>query len=216
MKLFSTVLFLICASTSHLVAEAEYRTFESSDGATIEATVIEASATSVTIQRRDGREFKDVPLERFSAKDRRYVREWRKAQEKAILDANLQFDSRVKVTVQKGEDDDKNDYGDIDDRVVQFEPGIVADNDEKELTFRNVKGTLVMIGRGVIERDSYVILNKQDFTIDFIPRERTRWQGNRFQCRYDPDYGGFEYAGYLVVLRDKQGNPAIIKGSKSI
>ena len=216
MKHILYLLTLLMVVFSLMSAAPEYRVFESTDGATIEAIVIEASVTTVTIQRKDGKEFKNVPLDRFSVNDRKYVREWREAKEKAIFDANLEFDSQVKITVLKGEDDDKNNYGDIDDRVVHFEPTVIAESNEKELTFRDVKGTLVIIGKGVIEKDSHVILNKQDFTIDMIPRERTRWEGSKFQCRYDPDFGGFEYEGYLVILRNKQGQPVIIKASRSV
>ncbi len=197
------------------IAQEAYREFTSSDGATIEATVVDASAIAVTIRRKDGSEFKDVPLSRFSAQDRKYVRGWRDARKQAVEDADLTHDSRIRITVKKGKDDDMNNYGDIDDRVIVFEPGIVADNEEKELTFRNVQGTLVIIGSGVIEKDSYVVLSKQDFVIDLIPREQTRWEGDLFQCRYDPDYGGFDYAGYLLVLKNKAGHNVVVKASKS-
>lgn len=193
----------------------DYREFKSTDGATIEAVVVEASFTSVTIRRKDGREFKNVSLDLFTSEDRRYVREWLKAQEKAVSDADLNFDSRVKITVQKGVDDDMNSYGDIDDRVIDFAPGVVVDSEEIELTYRNVKGTLVIVGRGVIEKDRYVVLDKQNLVMDMMPRERSRWEGDRFQCRYDPDYGGFEYEGYLIVFRNKAGKVVLTKGSKS-
>ena len=45
--------------------DAEIRPFSSSDGMTIEAELVEASEEKVTIRRRDGMLFKDVPLSRF-------------------------------------------------------------------------------------------------------------------------------------------------------
>jgi len=33
--------------------------------------------------------------------------------------------------------------------------------------------------------------------------------------RYDPDYGGFEYEGYLVVLRNRNNEIVACKASKS-
>ena len=215
MKKLIPIVFFIAFCFQLLLAEVEYRVFESADGATIEATIVDATAVTVTIKRRDGREFKNVPIERFSVADRKYVREWRDAQREAVSNADITAESRIQVSVLKGQDDDKNNYGDIDDRIVGFSPGIVADSDEKDLTFKNVKGTLVFVGRGVIEDDAHVILSRQEVTLDFIPREQTRWQGKRFQCRYDPDFGGFEYAGYLLVLRNKSGKVVFVKGSKS-
>lgn len=55
-------------------AESDYRVWTSSDGIEIEARLIEATETSVNIQKRDGRKF-DVPLEKLSAADVTWVEE---------------------------------------------------------------------------------------------------------------------------------------------
>ena len=218
MRYLPEILFLFTgfASCFPLIAYgSDYRKFKNTDGATIEAIIVDATYTTITIRRKDGREFKDVSLERFSVEDRRFVRKWIDKQAKAISDADLTHESRVDVTVKRGVDEDMNNYGDIDDRIIEFKPGIVVDNQEIEQTFQNVEGELVIVGRGVIEKDSYVILNKQTFSVTLNPRERTRWYGDPFKCKYDPDYGGFEYAGYLVVLKNKAGQIMITKASKS-
>ncbi|MEN8792445.1 MAG: hypothetical protein ACN4GF_10785 [Lentimonas sp.] len=208
---------LVCLLYASLVFAGEaYRSFTSTDGATIEATIIACDyPDNISIRRRDGSEFKKVPLDRFSDADRRYVREWVDAQKKLIDDADLTSASRLSVSVLKGVDEDMNNYGDIDDRVIKFKPGVVVESDEKDLTFRRVKGVLVMVGRGVLQKDSYVILDRQHFTLDILPGEKTRWTGNGFTSRYDPDYGGFEYAGYVLVLKNKAGHNVIVKASKS-
>lgn len=206
---------LILAGFSPLSAEPEYRKFKSTDGATIEAKIVSATPVSITIVRKDGKTFKDVPLERFSSGDRKFAREWRDAQAKAVSDADLTSGSKIKVTVKKGQDENMNSYGDIDDKVIEFKPGVIVENEDKDLTFRNVKCTLAIVGKGVVEKDVFVILEKQDFELDLIPREEASWSGKPFKCTYDPDYGGFEYAGYVMVLKNKAGAPTIIKASKS-
>lgn len=207
--------FALCSSIS--LASEDYRTFTSQDGATIEAKITACDYPhTVSIQRRDGSEFKDVSLSLFSIEDRGYARKWVDAQKKLKDDADLTSEAKIDISVHKGRDEDMNDYGDVDDRVITFEPGLVIDSRERNLTYQNVKGTLVVIGRGIIQDKTYAILDKQDFVVTIRPLEQARWDGKAFSCRYDPDYGGFEYSGYLLVLRNKAGQITIIKGSKSV
>ena len=204
--------FIFC---SLKLAGGDFREFSNSDGVRIEAEVLEATATAITIRRQDGKVFKDVPLERFCEADRKYVRKWLADKKERLDNADISADSKVKLLFLKGKDDEMNDYGDIDDRIVKFEPEVVITSEEKIVTYPDVEGTFVVVGQGIIEDDQYTILNKQDFSIRVSPREKSRWEGESFECRYDPDYGGFEYGGYLLVIRNRAGNIVLTKASKS-
>lgn len=132
----------------------------------------------------------------------------------------LTADSRIKVFVKSSRDDDLNEKGDPDNREVEYEPALTFDNEEKDLSFKNVRGTLVFIGESVLSNREMHILYKEDFSVDLPADTRIRWEGEPFTNVYD-DYAkngsafGAEYEGYLLVLRDKEGNVAYIKASKS-
>lgn len=207
--------YLILSFMPLTVALGEYRVFTSPDGAQIEAEVVSADESSLTIRMRDGRMFKNVAHDRFSAEDRKYIRSWLKQQADLVDNADLTADADIRISFLKGKDDDKNNYGDIDDRIVKFEPEIVLESLDYKKTYSDVSGTLVVVGQGVINSKQYAILSKQKFDLSVKPRDRARWIGKAFECRYDPDYGGFEYGGYLVVLRNRAGEIVMTKASKS-
>ena len=204
--------FIFC---SLKLAGGDFREFSNSDGVRIEAEVLEATATVVTIRRQDGKVFRDVPLERFCKADRNYVKQWLANKKELQDNADISADSKVKLFFMKGRDNDMNDYGDIDDRILNFEPAVVITSEEKIVSYPDVEGTFVVVGQGVVRDDQYTILNKQDFSIGVFPRQKSRWEGESFECRYDPDYGGFEYGGYLLVIRNRAGNIVLTKASKS-
>jgi hypothetical protein len=212
----SFILFLLLPSLL-LQAEGDYRTFTNDMGSTIEAKITEASDQgSVTLERRDGRTFKDVDITLFSNADQKYINKWRKKQAAKYDDADLKPDSRIALNVLKKTTDNMNDYGDIDDRIVSFQPSVVADNQEVRFSFKSVQGTLIIIGENIMDNREYVILNRQNFKLNLPKTEKVRWDGSPFECRYDPDYGGFEYGGYLVALKNKAGKVVQVKASKSI
>ncbi|MEM1221285.1 MAG: hypothetical protein AAGH40_00870 [Verrucomicrobiota bacterium] len=207
----------IFSLTICMVQGSEFRTFTSADGVEIEAKLVEISRDGkVTITDRNGEDYDELPLELFSMEDRRYIREWEKKQQELIDNADVTSDSPLRISFLKGRDDDMNDYGDIDDRIVTFEPEVVIENQDYKRTFRDISGTVVTIGQGILGEKEYVILDKQKFNLTARPREKGRWTGIGFECRYDPDYGGFEYGGYLIVLRNRAGEIVMTKGSRSV
>ena len=149
----------------------------------------------VTIRRDDGRLFRDVPISFFSDADRKFIRKWKQDQIAALDNADIQEDSKVRVTVGTGRDSDFNNYGDIDDQIVGFKPKVSFYNEETLETFTEVDCTLVYIGEHVLNSRVYSVMNKQQFTVDLPPREKIEWFGGEFQQRYDPDYAGYKYEG---------------------
>jgi hypothetical protein len=92
--------------------------------------------------------------------------QWAKDEGKGFSQADLDADARITVTVLQGQDDDFNDYGEIDDHVVQFELQVILDSDGKDRTFTQVQGVLVMIGQGYLRKSEYVVLKRQEFSLD--------------------------------------------------
>ena len=100
----------ICAINNHLSA----RTFTSEEGVTIEAEIISVDPRDrATLRRDDGQLFRDVPIEFFSDSDRKYIRKWRQDQLNALKNAEISKESRVRITVGTGRDDDFNEYDDL-------------------------------------------------------------------------------------------------------
>ena len=220
--LFKKWILLSCSvalllSAPAWVSAADYRTFKNDAGVELEAEVLSCeTGESATVRRRDGKVFKNVSWSLFSAEDRKYLMQWAKAEAKKFSQADLDADARITVTVLKGQDDDFNDYGDIDDHVVQFEPRVIIDSDEKDRTFTEVQGVLVMIGQGYLRKSEYVVLKRQEFTLDIPARDEVRWTGKPFKCSYDPDYGGYRYGGYVLVLKNRAGQIVFTKSSKTL
>ncbi|MEM8953432.1 MAG: hypothetical protein AAGD22_04695 [Verrucomicrobiota bacterium] len=79
--LISLTLTILLASPT--LAEADdFRTFTSSDGKSLEAKLIAATATEATIIREDGKEF-TLPLSRLSTDDQAYITTWSEEQKNA-------------------------------------------------------------------------------------------------------------------------------------
>ncbi|MEM7672024.1 MAG: hypothetical protein AAF212_01670 [Verrucomicrobiota bacterium] len=61
-----------------------------------------------------------MPIEFFSDQDRKFIRDWKAQQQKALDNANITANSWVRISVGTNRDSEFNDYGDIDDQVVQI------------------------------------------------------------------------------------------------
>ena len=73
-----------------------------------------------------------------------------------------------------------------------------------------------MIGQGYLRKSEYVVLKRQEFTLDIPARDEVRWTGKPFKCSYDPDYGGYRYGGYVLVLKNRAGQIVYTKSSKTL
>ncbi|MEM0966751.1 MAG: hypothetical protein AAGJ81_11435 [Verrucomicrobiota bacterium] len=203
------------------IAEGKVHDLISIDGSTIKAELVEmVGRDSVTIRREDGREFYAVPLDRFSGDTRTAIIDWFKSIEDARLFPDINSDSEIKIGFSRGRDDDLNEDGDPDDRVVTLEPSIVFYSDNFEITYQNVEGTVIVIGESVLTRDEMKVLNRQNFTVTIPPRENVRWEGKPFTNRYDSNARngsahGYKYEDYLIILYNREGEPAIITSSRN-
>lgn len=195
--------------------KAEYRSFSSSDGVTIEAELVEATKEKVTIRRTDGMVFKDVPLSRFSEADRLYVDQWLEEQKAIAATPDITAESKLRLYVLAGREEEIVDKNDDRIRFVPYWPQVVIQSEEKETDYRAVRGTLVILGNGMNDNDTYIILQSQDFVMDVLSRQKSIWEGQSFQSSYHLDKGGYGYCGYLLILRDREGQIILSKASNS-
>ena len=205
----------------------EYRTFTSRDGKTVEAKVIDYMADvpgtkmkMVTIELKNGETYEKLDTNIFSSADQKYFKQWHADRLAAKDDAPLLPDAEIKMAVKKSRYNDLNDKGDPDNREVEYEPVIIFENEDWDLSYKKVGGTLVFIGQSTLDRGEFHVLYKEDFSIDLPRMEETIWEGKPFVNVYDsnPSNGsafGAKYDGYLIVLRDKNKKAQVIEASKA-
>ena len=216
--MLSRILFCIALLSSISLINGEtMREFTNSQGSTLRAEILSVNrAEQVTLKRDDGRIFRDLPIDMFSNADRKYIRQWQANLEKALNNADIQANSDFTVTVGKRRDDDFNKYNDIDDRVVKYAPRVNIHNDEIKETFTDVRGTLIIVGQEILRKNEYAVLFREDFKLDLPPGEKTTLFRTKFRMAYDPDYGGQNYEGYLILIKNRQDKIIFLKASKGI
>jgi len=189
-------------------------------GRSIRAEIVEMNGDdAVTIRREDGRLFRFLPLTNFSKKSRDQIEAWAKHQEELEKYPPLTEESNLAIRFARGRDDDLNNDGDPDDRVVVMEPTVSVRNNDFNTTYRDVRGFLIVIGENVITSGEMRILSREEFTITLPYQETVRWTGATFTNRYDEYAGngaayGYKYSDYLVVLYDDKGKQVLAR-SKS-
>ncbi len=196
---------------------AEPLTLQSNNGGEITGTISNNTTPgTINLVRSDGRLYKNVPVSSFSLDSQQLIKSELEKQQKERENADITAESRLRISFQRQKAANNNKYGDIDDRIVTIQPQVTVESDEREKTYRDIKGEVIIIGKEVVSKDRWVILSKQNFTLPTIePDRKVSWEGTQFECRYDPDYAGFDYEGHVVILRDKSGKIGMIKASNS-
>ena len=194
---------------------AEIISLKSSNGTEISGSVEPGQKpNSIDIKRNDGRLFKSVPILSLSVESQQKVAAALAAYQKEKEDADITKESRLNISFQRQKAANNNKYGDIDDRIVNIQPRVTLESDEREKIYKDIKGEVIIVGKEVVSKDRWVILNRQKFNIATVePDQKVSWEGTEFECKYDPDYAGFDYEGHVVILRNKAGEIGMMKAS---
>lgn len=197
--------------------EARILELTSQDGRAIKGEVGPGTREAhIHLKRSDGTVYRNIPLTSFSADSQQAIRDRLKEIEDSLGDSVLNEESKLKVSFHRQKSSRNNDYGDIDDKVIRVQPRVTIESDETKKTYQKIKGEVIVVGQEVLRKKDFIILDKQSFQFAHIPPDgKVEWEGKPFKFEYDPDYGGFDYDGYLVVLRNKDGSIGMIKGSSS-
>lgn len=192
-------------------------TLTSKDGRVVQGDIGPGTKTDhIHLKRSNGTVYRNIPLSSFSSESQQAIHHRLKEIETALGDAALTDEAKLKISFQRQKSDRKNDYGDIDDQVLKLQPRITIESDETKKTFQSVKGEVIIIGQEILRKKQYIILDRQSVQFPVIsPYKTIEWEGKPFEFKYDPDYGGFDYEGYLIVLRNKKGEVVITKGSSA-
>lgn len=208
--------------------ECGARTFRSEDGKSIEAEVISVQGTTVTLQRSDGRRFTH-PLSHFTAADQAALRGGSPAPAQASVVPQTPLPTvepalavrppsplqpaakphQLDVRITSGKSDRVSKIEMFDDRSLRLKFQVSITSRELNRELAGAKGTLVILGKSVLDPSEYGVLGREEFSVDVSPRKPFQYEGKSFTTEYDDKGGssrfGFRYLGYVFVLLDAEG-----------
>lgn len=182
---------------------AELREFTDTEGRSIKARLMKVEDGNARIKREDGRSF-TLPKERFSPRDRKYIKEW--ARKKAA-----EIPPKLRVEVTRLRRDKENEYNDPDDRKLIFRPEVIIANQDRERSFENLEVTLIMVGESVFTSRQLKLIYNEKFTTGLSLDEQVKLTGKEIEMHYDDNPGnghahGYKYGGYAVLIRSQYGH----------
>ncbi len=204
---------------------AEFRTFSNDFGDSVEAELVELkeSGSIVTLKLRSGRKI-DSRVSAFSQKDQKYMREWWAGvlAEKSLLKA----DARITIGAKMNRKSSSNRYDgwySVDDETKSFFPEVIIENDELD-TFKDNTVRVVVIAEDMSNEGQKLIVSATTVKTDFPDRGKVVLETDPFRLRlyeYDSNYSnfeykyGYEYEGYIVVIKNSAGEITHSRASKS-
>lgn len=214
-------LFWTC---SHLHLAAEFRTFTSDFGDSVEAELVglKDSGTIVTLKLRSGNQI-DARVTAFSQADQKHIREWGLAiqAEKQLL----KEDSRITITAKMNRKSKSNQYDNlysINDETKSYFPEVIIENDELD-AFKGNTVRVVVIAKDK-QNDGYklVVSATTMKDISFPDRGKAVLESDPFRLRlyeHDSSYSnhsyGYDYEGFVVVIKNADGKVTHTRASKS-
>ena len=214
--IMKTMLILVVALlTASPVLSAEIISLKSTSGTEISGSIMPGEQpNSIHVTRNDGSLFKNVPILSLTIDSQQKVAKALDEYQKEKGNADITKASQLSITFQRQKASNNNKYGDIDDRIVKIQPLVILESNEREKEYKDIKGEVIIVGKEVVSKDRWVILNRQKFNFSSIkPDQKVSWEGKEFECRYDPDYAGFDYEGHVIVLHNKAGEVTMVRGS---
>jgi hypothetical protein len=131
-------------------------------------------------------------------------------------DKTLTGDENIRVTVTRGRSVTDVENGSIGEKLAAFEPVVTIQN----ASFNSFPGNrivLLMLGEDTTARDNWKVLYRREFDADLVPAKPFRWSGEPFEAGFDRTLAksGYDYDGYIVVIKNSEGKPVIIDASKA-
>ncbi|WPJ94297.1 hypothetical protein SH580_12710 [Coraliomargarita algicola] len=206
-------------------AGAEFRTFTSDFGDSVDAKLVELkeSGSIVTIELRSGRQI-DARVTAFSQNDQKFIRKWWAAiqAEKQLL----KEDSRITVSAKMNRKSQSNHYDNwysIDDETKSYFPEVVIENAELD-AFKGNTVRVVVVADDRHNEGQKLIVSATTVKADFPDRGKVVLETDPFRLRlyeydssssnYNYEYG-YEYSGYIVVIQNSAGKITHTRASKT-
>ncbi len=131
-------------------------------------------------------------------------------------DKTLTADENIRITVTRGRSVTDVENGSIGEKLAAFEPVVTIQN----ASFNSFPGNrviLLMLGEDTTARDNWKVLYRREFDADLVPSKPFRWSGEPFEAGFDRTLAksGYDYDGYIVVIKNSEGKPVIVNASKA-
>lgn len=229
-SVLTLVAFLACDPAS---SSAATRTFKDTSGRSIEAEVVSVSGDAVTLRRSDGRVFLH-PLAIFAPEDQAYIknggREVKRTDASAPVPGKVEKKEKedappavvepksasasgqpylLEPRIRIGKSDRLSKIEKFDDRALRLSVGVDITNRHPTRELHGGKGTLIIMGRSVLQLREYAVLGREEFPVDVPVKTPFRFEGKDIASEYDDKGGtsrfGYTYSGYVFVLQDAEG-----------
>ena len=173
---------------------------ESADGRVIEVNLTRKNDTHVWFKMPGKSRESSYELSKLSEASQKMVKDWTPPKS-----------SKLEIDFSSGKRNQKNDYGDIDDRCYSLQPKIEIRNlDHKAATFSG-KAHLFIFGSPLKHRGDICLLAKRNFEMPSIQANKTHSIECEKEIRFSYDDSddssgyGVRYKGYLLIFVDKDG-----------
>lgn len=206
---------------SHLPLAAEFRTFTNDFGDSVEAEIVKLkdSETIVTLKLRSGNQI-DARVTAFSQADQEHIRKWGLAiqAEKQLL----KVDSRITISAKMNRKSKSNQYDNwysINDETKSYFPEVTIENDELD-AFKGNTVRIVVIAKDKQNEGYRLVVSATTMKdISFPGRGKAVLESAPFRLRlyeYDDAFiRGYDYEGFVVVIKNADGKVTHTRASKS-
>ncbi|WP_018970695.1 hypothetical protein [Rubritalea marina] len=201
--LIVTVINISCASlvASELVELTNY------SGKSIACSILRADSEEVKIKVK-GKVYV-LPLDSLDLASRDKVKAW--------IDSGAGLSKKLALRVQSGKTERVSKREGYDDRDLRLKPFATILNDDRKLPTSELNATFILIGKPVLDGSLYYVFSRDYRNLGAIK------EGGQVKVNFSPvsaefdDRGyaqyGHKYAGYAMVVRDK--NDAVV-AAKSV
>lgn len=204
--------WLIAGAFLAAASAATARPFTNTEGKTIEAAIVGASAGVVTLKLPSGKTAR-VPLETLSEPDRKFVELWLKDRI-----------PRLRVTpklIRANRDDDRGIYYFDEERQLQvLNMTVEVENEDNRQDLDDSELKYILVGRSVVDRHQYKILAVQRASFDLGTQQTSTITFKTVKNIYnDGDYnkGGHRCIGYVLhATRKSDGREVYAHASTTI
>jgi len=127
----------------------------------------------------------------------------------------LSADDRVLIDFTRGRNVSKVHGGSIGEKMARFKPKLRIKSQGLG-TFPGNKGCLILMGEDTTKNNVWKIIYRREFDLDLASGKEFRWEGDVVEQGFDRTLAksGYDYDGYIVVIKNSQGVPVIAKASK--
>ena len=192
--------------------EAPTVTLENTQGSKIEAVILASDNTTVTFKRVGADKIYTLSLDKLTEDTQDALLEFDlpvEMEDPEKVDViSVPKESFLPIKFSSGKTSKRTNRGTYnDERTDTLKPVVTIENRDSK-TPLSCEMTVVVFGRGVVEKRTIKVLAKKSFTLNQIGGLKQTYSLDEFSCRYDArdscNYG-FKYQGYAVVLHDKEG-----------